>query len=133
MKRRNIFALLLACLMLLSAVGCSAPAATTDTPDATTPTISEAEYKAWAEANGYVYKPAENGWVLNPEENGYMELLPDIVSSATLNKAGGVNYGAIEWSDELRIAAVKEFLKGGKYLGDASFAQDETGNNYREM
>ncbi len=59
--------------------------------------------------------------------------MPDIVGSATLNKAGGVNYGAIEWDTELQEAAIREFLKGGKYLGDASFAQDETGYNYREM
>ncbi len=139
MKKTRIFALILACLMLMSAFGCAAPAAPTD---AEAPTVSEADYKAWAEANGYVYKPEENGYVLNPEdkgyvlnpeENGYMALLPDIVGSATLNKAGGVNYGAIEWDDELRVAAIKEFLKGGKYLGDPSFAQDETGNNYREM
>ncbi|MBP3701377.1 MAG: hypothetical protein J6I64_05780, partial [Lachnospiraceae bacterium] len=138
MKKTRIFALILACLMLLSAFGCSAPAAQSSEPA----TVSEAEYKAWAEANGYVYKPEENGYVLNPEEkgyvlnpaeNGYIEMLPDIVSSATMNKAGGVNYGAIEWDDELRVAAIKEFLKGGKYLGDPSFAQDETGNNYREM
>ncbi len=131
MKKTRIFALLLACLMMLSAFGCAAPAAQTEADEPAT--ISEEEYKAWAEANGYVYKPEENGYVLNPAENGYIEMLPDIVSSATLNKAGGVNYGAIEWDDELRIAAIKEFLKGGKYLGDASFAQDETGNNYREM
>ena len=122
MKKTRIFALILACLMMLSAFGCAAPAEQPTTGEPAT--ISEDEYKAWAEANGYVYKP---------EENGYMELLPDITTSATLNKAGGVNYGAIEWNDELRIAAIKEFLKGGKYLGDASFAQDETGNNYREM
>lgn len=131
MKKTRIFALILACLMMLSAFGCAAPAEQTTAGEPAT--ISEAEYKAWAEANGYVYKPEENGYVLNPTENGYMELLPDITTSATLNKAGGVNYGAIEWNDELRIAAIKEFLKGGKYLGDASFAQDETGNNYREM
>ena len=131
MKKTRIFALILACLMMLSAFGCAAPAEQPTTGEPAT--ISEAEYKAWAEANGYVYKPEENGYVKNPTENGYMELLPDITTSATMNKAGGVNYGAIEWNDELRIAAVKEFLKGGKYLGDASFAQDETGNNYREM
>lgn len=28
---------------------------------------------------------------------------------------------------------MREFLKGGKYLGDAAWAQDETGYNYREM
>ena len=85
---------------------------------------SDEEHAQWA---------TDHGYVLNPEENGYIKLDPDIVSSATLNKAGGVNYGAIEWDDELRVAAIREFLKGGKYLGDPSFAQDTTGNNYREM
>ena len=33
-------------------------------------------------------------------------------SSATTNKAGGVNYGAIEWSEELQLAAIKEFSAG---------------------
>ena len=28
---------------------------------------------------------------------------------------------------------MRAFLKGGKYLGDAAWAQDETGYNYREM
>ena len=45
----------------------------------------------------------------------------DAISSATTAKAGGVNYGAIEWDAELQIAAIKEFLKGGHYLGDASY------------
>ena len=86
--------------------------------------VTDEEGAKWAEAHGYV---------LNPEENGYIKLQPDTLSSATANKVGGVNYGAIEWDDELRVAAIKEFLKGGHYLGDASFAQDDTGYNYREM
>ena len=86
--------------------------------------ITDEEGKAWAEAHGYV---------LNPEENGYIKAEPDILTSATQQKVGGVNYGAIEWTDELRVAAIKEFLKGGRYLGDPAFAQDETGYNYREM
>lgn len=77
--------------------------------------ITDEEGKAWAEAHGYVL------------------MQTDAVSSATQKKQGGVNYGAIEWDTELQVAAVREFLKGGKYLGDPAFAQDETGNNYREM
>ena len=86
--------------------------------------VTDEQYAQWA---------VEHGYVLNPEENGYIKLQPDALSSATANKVGGVNYGAIEWSDELRVSAIKEFLKGGHYLGSADFAQDETGYNYREM
>ncbi len=71
-----------------------------------------------------------HAWAL---ENGYVKLETDAITSATTNKAGGVNYGAIEWTEELQLAGIKEFLKGGKYLGSADFAQDETGYNYREM
>ena len=77
--------------------------------------MTEDELHAWALQNGYV--KAEN----------------DAITSATTNKAGGVNYGAIEWDSELQIAAIKEFLKGGHYLGSADFAQDNSGYNYREM
>ncbi len=69
-------------------------------------------------------------WAL---DHGYVKAVVDVTTSATNQKAGGVNYGAIEWDTELQVAAIREFLKGGKYLGDASFAQDETGYNYREM
>lgn len=77
--------------------------------------MTEEELHAWAIENGYVKQEAE------------------AISYATTNKAGGVNYGAIEWSEELQLAAIKEFLKGGNYLGSSDFAQDETGYNYREM
>ena len=77
--------------------------------------MTEEELHAWALANGYV-------------KTGV-----DAISSATTNKAGGVNFGAIEWTEELQVMAIKEFLKGGHYLGDATYAQDETGWNYREM
>ena len=77
--------------------------------------MTDAELHAWALANGYVKAEA------------------DVLSSATTNKAGGVNFGAIEWTPELQVMAIKEFLKGGHYLGDASYAQDESGWNYREM
>ena len=71
-----------------------------------------------------------HAWAL---QNGYVKAENDAITSATTNKAGGVNYGAIEWDSELQIAAIKEFLKGGHYLGDANYAQDESGWNYREM
>jgi len=77
--------------------------------------MTEAELHAWALQNGYVKAQA------------------DAISSATTAKAGGVNYGAIEWDAELQVAAIKEFLKGGHYLGSADFAQDNSGYNYREM
>ena len=84
-------------------------------PCIATAEMTEAELHAWALSNGYV--KAE----------------PDAITSATVNKAGGVNFGAIEWTEELQVMAIKEFLKGGHYLGDANYAQDETGWNYREM
>ena len=77
--------------------------------------MTEEELHAWALANGYVKAEV------------------DALTSATTNKAGGVNFGAIEWPAELQVMAIKEFLKGGHYLGDASYAQDESGWNYREM
>ena len=77
---------------------------------------------AWALANGYV-KAADYNIITGV----------DALTSATETGVGGVNFGAIEWSDELREAAIKEFLKGGKYIGSADYAQDDTGYNYREM
>ena len=71
-----------------------------------------------------------HAWAL---KNGYVKADVDVISSATTNKAGGVNFGAIEWTNDLQVMAIKEFLKGGHYLGDANYAQDETGWNYREM
>ncbi|MDE6589923.1 MAG: hypothetical protein K2K53_06190, partial [Oscillospiraceae bacterium] len=114
MKKARILAALLAGTMVLGLAACTSKA----------PEVTEEEYAQWA---------VDHGYVLEPEKNGYIAMAPDIVASATLNKAGGVNYGAIEWDATLQEAAVREFLKGGKYLGSADFAQDETGNNYREM
>jgi len=105
---KRIIAMILCLLMVLSLVSAVAFA-----DDESQPT--DEEMAAWAEANGYV------------------KMAPDLVSSATENKAGGVNYGAIEWSEELQVAAVKEWLKGGKYIGSPDFAQDDSGFNYREM
>lgn len=80
------------------------------------------DLNAWALSNGYV-KAADYNLVSDA----------DAVSSATQNKMGGVNYGAIEWDADLQADAIREFLKGGKYLGDPAYAQDDTGYNYREM
>ena len=71
-----------------------------------------------------------HAWAL---ANGYVKVETDAISSATTVKAGGVNFGAIEWTEELQVMAIKEFLKGGHYLGDATYAQDDSGWNYREM
>ncbi len=81
-----------------------------------------ADLDAWALANGYV-KAADYNIATGV----------DAITSATDAKVGGVNFGAIEWDRELQETAIKEFLKGGKYLGSADYAQDETGYNYREM
>ena len=131
---KRIIATILASTMLCSLTAAMAEqtdaqsSATVDAASAATQlgelTEEEQAHVEWALAHGFV---------LNPEQNGYIKADTDEISSATQNKAGGVNYGAIEWDAELQMAAVREFLKGGKYLGDASFAQDETGNNYREM
>lgn len=114
---KKIIALVLALVMVFALAACGATAEPQVITETVTVEPTAEEYAAWAEANGYV----------KAEEP------VDMVSSATDNKQGGVNYGAIEWSEELQVAAVKEWLKGGKYLGDASYAQDETGFNYREM
>lgn len=76
--------------------------------------ISDEEGAAWAEANGYV-KPA-----------------PDLAASAT-ELGGGINYGAIAWPEELKVAAIKEYLKGGNAIADPAYAQDDSGYNYRNM
>lgn len=57
----------------------------------------------------------------------------DLATSATESGVGGINYGAIDWSEDLQVAAIKEFLKGGKEIADPAFAQDDSGYNYRNM
>lgn len=94
-------------------------------------TITDEQGAAWAEENGYVKADTISTATASaePEE----ETSTDTVTSATEKKQGGVNYGAIEWDTDLQVTAIKEFLKGGTYVGDASFAQDDSGFNYREM
>ena len=125
MKNR-ILSLLIALSLLCTL--CVAGAEELDAVSSSTFTVEWSEedtpYADWAYTHGFVYQP---------EENGYIKAETDAISSATMAKQGGVNYGAIEWDADLQKAAIREFLKGGTYLGDSSFAQDETGNNYREM
>lgn len=120
MKLKQFLCALTAAALLFTAAGCAAASQTAAVGTAP----SEADYAAWA---------VEHGYVLNPEENGYYKIETDDISSATQIGMSGVNFGAIEWSDSLRTAALLEMLKGGRYLGDESFAQDDTGYNYREM
>ena len=126
MMIRKPVSLLLALCLCCGMTAALAEAADTTSSSTYTVTWSEEDepYAEWAYTHGFVYMP---------EENGYVKTEPEIVSSATQAKQGGVNYGAIEWTTEMQIAAVREFLKGGTYVGDAAYYQDETGNNYREM
>ena len=76
---------------------------------------ADVDYEAWA------------------AENGYVKMGEELASSATDKKAGGVNFGAIDWDAELQTAAVREWLKGGPSVQDAAYAQDESGYSYRNM
>lgn len=69
---------------------------------------------AWAKENGYV----------KAEEYG---ITTDVLSSATQTGEGGLNFGTVEWTDDLMKAAVKEYLKG-----DASILYED-GYNHRNM
>ncbi len=113
MTKTKLLALLLAAALCLPFAGCAE--------------ITDKEGAAWAQAHGYVKADTLTSATQPAAET------VDAVASATEKKQGGVNYGAIEWDAELQAAAVREFLKGGKYLGDVAWAQDETGYNYREM
>lgn len=85
---------------------------------------TDEEYAAWAE---------EHGYVLNPEENGYLKLSPELATAATVSGVGGINFGCIDWSEDLQKAAVREWLKGGVTNADPAQAQDDSGYNYRNM
>ena len=122
---KKIIAMLLILVMLLPLAACG-KAEPADVIPAAVPLVrepDEEEYRAWAEENGYVLNPEENGYILRPEE---------IATSAT-EEMTGFNFGAIEWSDELRKAAIRDFLKGGTTVADPVYAQDITGYNYRNM
>ena len=105
---KKSLALLMAVCLVASVLVVGAPAAfAADEP-------SEEEYIAWAEEHGYVVG----------------EELP---TSATVSGQGGINYGCIDWTEDLQVMAIKEFLKGGDTIADPASAQDDSGNNYRNM
>lgn len=54
----------------------------------------------WASENGYV------------KASDYNLDTVDEITSATSTGVGGLNFGTVEWSEELKAAAVKEYLKG---------------------
>lgn len=113
---RKILILLLVALLL---TGCSRSELASD------------QLHQWALSNGYILtSPPTMPTEPEPTEP---EPEPDVVTSATVQQEGGVNYGAIEWDTDLQRAAVAEFLKGGKYLGSPAYSQDDTAYNYREM
>lgn len=123
---KKILAMLLALTMVFALCACGAAPTAAEAP-AEIPAVKEPtpeEYAAWAEANGYV---------LNPEENGYAKLSPELATAATVSGVGGINYGCIDWSEDLQKAAVREFLKGGMINADPAHAQDDSGYNYRNM
>ena len=55
---------------------------------------------AWANENGYV------------KASDYNLDLVDDITSATVTGEGGLNFGTVEWPEELKEMAVKEYLKG---------------------
>ncbi len=64
---------------------------------------------AWAKGNGYV-----------KAEDYQMVVGVDAITSATVSGVGGINFGDIDLSDELKASLIMEYLKGAE-------------NNYREM
>lgn len=89
-------------LTLLIALSCTAAAFADDAAAVEDP-------EAWAEANGYF-----------KGEDYYMQPGVDAVTSATESGVGGINFGDIDLSDELKKELILEYLKGAE-------------NNYREM
>ncbi len=70
---------------------------------------TEEELEAWARANGYVKAADYN-----------MQAGVDAVTSATVSGVGGINFGDVELSDELKRELILDYLKGAE-------------GNYREM
>jgi hypothetical protein len=97
-KMKKTIALLLSLLIALS---CTAAAFADD--------AAAEDPEAWAEANGYF-----------KGEDYYMQPGVDAVTSATESGVGGINFGDIDLSDELKKELILEYLKGAE-------------NNYREM
>lgn len=69
----------------------------------------------WAQENGYV------------KASDYNLDTVDEITSATSTGEGGLNFGTVEWSDDLKKAAIKEYLKGDE---SALF---DSGYNLRNM
>ena len=89
-------------LSLLTVLSCTAVAFAENAAADTDP-------KAWAESNGYF-----------KGEDYYMQPGVDAITSATESGVGGINFGDIDLSDELKKELILEYLKGAE-------------NNYREM
>ena len=119
---KKYIALLLTFVMLFALCACGAAPAASAEETVKEPT--DEEYAAWAE---------EHGYVLDPEDNGYMKLSPELATAATVSGVGGINFGCIDWSEDLQKAAVREWLKGGVTNTDPAQAQDDSGYNYRNM
>lgn len=94
-------ALLITLVLILS---CTAAAFADEAASA-----DEIDLDAWAVANGYV-----------KAEDYDMQVGVDAVTSATESGVGGINFGDIDLSDELKKELILEYLKGAE-------------NNYREM
>ena len=122
---KKSIALLLALAMVLAFAGCGKTEAPATVVEVKEPTAEE--YAAWAEANGYVLKSE-----VEAAEPAAEAAKPELATSAT-EQGGGINYGGIPWTDELKTDAIKEFLKGGTAIADPAYAQDDTGYNYRNM
>ena len=89
-------------LTLMLALSCASVAFADDA-------ATDADMEAWAESNGYF-----------KGEDYYMQPGVDAVTSATESGVGGINFGDIDLSDELKKDLILEYLKGAE-------------NNYREM
>lgn len=77
--------------------------------------MTEEEALKYAQDQGYV---KSDGYVKAEDYNINVE--DDVVSSATTTGQGGLNYGDLEWSTDLKKAAIREYLQGHN-------------KNYREM
>ena len=70
---------------------------------------TEVDLDAWARGNGYL-----------KAEDYQMQAGVDAVTSATVSGVGGINFGDVELSDELKKELILDYLKGAE-------------GNYREM
>ena len=70
---------------------------------------ADVDLDAWAKGNGYL-----------KAEDYMMQAGVDAVTSATVSGVGGINFGDVDLSDDLKKELILEYLKGAE-------------NNYREM